>query len=78
MTHPPPDIKTKKPCVRVVRKALSMIDISREDSKKDQEHSWWWRGELLNRHLVKDEGSMKVGCRLIVDFIEKEWAYLGV
>ena len=27
-------------------------------------------GELLNRHVVKYEGSAKVGCRLIVDFIE--------
>ena len=35
-------------------------------------------GELLNKHVVKYEGSVKVGCRLIVDFIEKKWANLGV
>ena len=35
-------------------------------------------GELLNRHVVKYEGSVKVSCCLIVDFIEKKWANLGV
>ena len=33
-------------------------------------------GELLNRYVVKYEGSVKVGCRLIVDFIEKKLANL--
>ena len=40
--HPAPDIERKKLCVRVVRKALPMIDVSQEDGMKGQEDAWRW------------------------------------
>ena len=40
--HPAPDIEGKKLCVRVVRTALPMIDISREDGMKGREGIWRW------------------------------------
>ena len=54
--HPPTDIETKKLCIRVVWKALPMIDISQEDGEKGQNYIWLW-----DRHVVKFEGTAKVG-----------------
>ena len=39
-----------------------MIDISQEDSEKDQEDRWWV-GELWNKHVVRFERSAKAGSR---------------